>query len=59
MKKISKYKTVECQSRRDFDAEVNTLILLGWQPFGGVSFSATLTGGYCQAMVQYEELPDA
>ena len=48
-----KYKVVEESFRHDFEIEVNKLIKDGWEPLGGMSYSAGYGYGetYTQAMI--------
>lgn len=48
-----KYKVVEKSSKHDLEIEVNNLIKAGWNPLGGMSYSAGYGYGetYTQAMI--------
>lgn len=56
-RKIIKYKTIFVADKA-IDEEVNDAILMGWQPFGGLSVTwhndDETDVSYCQVMVKYE-----
>ena len=54
MRKIIEYVTVKNDNIYDLDKTVNDAILLGWQPFIGIT---SCKGSYIQVLVKYEDKP--